>query len=550
MPTAAQYGMSTPVGTDLISTGDDDITKNANAAAVVFTRLEAGNIIPQPIPEGTNLDDLRTTGWYYVRLTNVAATITNRPPGIGDGPFMLRVVTTPFNQTTQTYYGYTGLAAGVYSRQTGNSTGTVFIQWVRQGGGGTVTGSGLAGIANMLRVQEFRDFYGKISTNGTGAIALRFDHGLTNFNSKIRPLLEARNLKYSLALSSRNFNAGENAGVTAAMVDSWGLAEVWNHGANSHLDQSSVAGLTDQIVTGKAELQAALPSKKIWGYAVPGTGGTGQGGFGGGDTPESFYTTGAGDLILTNHAVSTGAFPGTARRVMDGTVRQGQAHFTIEAQTVARIKTEIDQAILNRTGNQLMMHPSLLDTAGYITTAQLTEVLDYIVSKRSAGSLVVLSPYEMMVADARPGIKFSQAAGRTVTAWDYINNREQVIYGDTGFRDVTSLGAEINAGTVRVRRTGNMAYVLINGAAKANLSTSPTLLKLPVGFTPTFTHVDLGDMHIYANPASARLFIQTTGNIDALNGSDATGVYKACAYPTSDPWPLVLPGVAAGAFPS
>lgn len=47
-----------------------------------------------------------------------------------------------------------------------------------------------------------------------------------------------------------------------------------------------------------------------------------------------------------------------------------------------------------------MLHPSQLDAAGNLTTAQFTEVLDYIVAKRTAGELVTLSPYEMAVADA------------------------------------------------------------------------------------------------------------------------------------------------------
>lgn len=547
MTTAAQYGMTTPIGNDWISEGDDAISKNANATAVVLTRLEAGEIKPQPIPENTDLNTLRTTGWYYVRLTSVAGTITNRPPGIGDGPFMLRVVTTPFNQSTQTYYGYTGTAAGVFSRQTGNAEGTVFIQWSRMsGGGGTVAGSGIAGIANKLRVQEMMDYYGPISTNGKGAIALRFDHGLANFNTKIRPLLEARNIKYSLALSARNFGAGENAGVTAAMVNGWALAEVWNHGANQHQDESSVSGLTDQIVTGKAELEAALPNKKIWGYAVPGTGGSGQGGFGGGATPESFYATGAGDLILTNHAVSTGAFPGTARRIMDGTVRQGMAHFTIEAQTVDRAKIEIDNAIANRTGNQLMMHPSLIDTAGYLTTAQLTEVLDYIVTKRNAGTLVVLSPYEMMLADARLPIKVEQTVGRTVKIWDYVNGRDQLIYGDTGLRNISSQ-PNVNSGTINIRRT-DTGISLSLFSVKLNGTGTVTLANIfPPGFWPDqWQEASTSPM---AEEGPSLTMRAASGDL-IIYGVAANSVIRGTVrFDTFNSWPASLPGTAVGSIP-
>lgn len=408
-PTAGDYVKSSDVASKLAKhletlalTADQAITKGVAAG---IAPVLSGVVVPKPVPRGSDLLTLGP-GWWYVRISEStnpdigsSDSMINKPPNVGNSPFLMSKVVSPFGHATITWYGYSGTSNGVYENHTGNSAHTAWVGW-RRLDNENVNASGLAGIANALRVQEFRDAIGPVTTNGRGAVALRFDHGLSNFDAVIRPLLEARGIPYSLALSARNFNAGENAGVTASMVNSWNsLCEVWNHGANSHQDESSVAGLTDQIVKGKEELQAALPNKKIWGYAVPGTGGTGQGGFNGGATVEQFYNTLAGDLILTNHAVSSGSMPGTSRRVIDGRVRQGQAHFTIEAQTVARIKTEIDAAISSRIGSQLMMHPSLLNTTGYLTTAQLAEVLDYVVAKRDSGELVVLSPYQMVVAN-------------------------------------------------------------------------------------------------------------------------------------------------------
>ncbi|AYN56967.1 minor tail protein [Arthrobacter phage Atraxa] len=400
MTTAAQYGMSTPVGTDLIRDGDDAITKNANATAVVLTRLEEGKFKPQPIPEGADLNTI-ADGFYFSRSASLTATISNRPVGLGDAPFDFESRTSKeggFSYKVQGFSGYSGSGSGYFKRNTSNSTGSAFIPW-RRLDNETAPPVGTAGAANPLRQQKMRDYYGPIGTGGLGVVSMRFDHGLANFNSKMRPALEARSMEYALVLSARNFNAGENAGVSGATVAGWALAEVWNHGANQHQDESSIAGLTDQIATGKKELELAVPGKPIWGYAVPGTGGTGQGGFGSGATAEAFYETAAGDLILTHHAVSTGAWAGTARRPMDGNIRQGMAHFTMEAQTVARIKTEIDSAISGKQGLTLMMHPSLIDTAGYLTTAQFVEVLDYLVAKRTAKQVLVLSPYKMALAN-------------------------------------------------------------------------------------------------------------------------------------------------------
>src|SRR5699024_1268030 len=103
---------------------------------------------------------------------------------------------------------------------------------------------------------------------------------------------------------------------------------------------------------------------------------------------------------LQNHAVASGYLPGTRIRPLDGTIRDGQGHFTIDGMTVADIKGYVDAAIAQRGGLQLMLHPSQLDAAGKMTTAQFVEVLDYVVAKRDAGELVTLSPYEMAVADS------------------------------------------------------------------------------------------------------------------------------------------------------
>lgn len=268
------------------------------------------------------------------------------------------------------------------------------------------TTGGYAGLVHQVREDEFTQTMGVVSTGGKGAVALRFDHGLANFDTKIRPLLEARNLPYSLVLNSRAWGLAENAGVDAGVVNHWvnqGLAEVWNHGTD-HSDHP-VEELEEVIAQGKAELEAQLPAAKIWGFAPAGVGAGGYGGFNGGPTPESFGTT-AGGLILEHHAVAAGYIPGTAHRVLDGRPRIGSAHYTLDtaaATSSAGPRTQINAAISNKTGLQLMMHPSALDGSGRVTTEILTEVLDYIVAKRDADQIKVLSPYQLTIANAQIG---------------------------------------------------------------------------------------------------------------------------------------------------
>jgi hypothetical protein len=262
-----------------------------------------------------------------------------------------------------------------------------------------------AALANMLRVADFTYRRGGIwKTNGLPVVSFRVDHGLNNWNNKLRGPHEARGIPYGLALNSRSWTVAENDTVTPAMVNAWvtaGLCEIWNHGANGHTDQTTEAGIVDTVVNGLAELREQIPAAQIDGWIVPGVGGTGFNGFVNGSTPEKFYTTLVGRLILKYHAVSTGAFPGTYRRILDGQIRQGQSHFGMESRTPAEIIAEIQLAQTNKRGLQLMIHPSLVDQPGYITTAQYVEVLDFVKAEVTAGRLLAKGMYDLLLADAR-----------------------------------------------------------------------------------------------------------------------------------------------------
>lgn len=547
--TPAQLGMVTPTGTDLISQGDNAITKNAQVTADWIGRLLNGEVELIELTGGEDLNNFRTPGRYILRLASTAGPILNLPPWItAQNVFYLRVIAHTigaFEYVMQDFSGLSdgsaGISSGYYRRNTSGASGALWIPWRRLDNDVAVANGG-AGNANRLRVQEFIDAMGPVTTNGLGAIGLRFDHGLANLNAKLRAALEARGLLYCVALSSRGWNVPENSGVTPSMVDSWVGCEVWNHGAGpNHNDASDLQTLTDQIVKGKEELQAQLPNKKIWGFIPPGVGGTNYGGFNGGPSPEAFYGTLAGQLILENHAVSAGAFPGTAYRPLDGTVRQGMAHAGLETRTVASAKSIIDTAIANKTGLQLMTHPSRLDEPGYHTTAQVIEILDYIVAKRDAGELAVLSPYQMMVADSSQKVIVKETAGRTVSVWDYLNQREQLIYGDSGERDISALLAGA-AGRVTVSREGPMVHLSLEGVAPST-SNSGLILTLPPGFRPA-TRKDFTMPATTAAAAWRSTYIFTSGGLGIWSPSTADNYRFYISFRTSEPWPTSLPGVA------
>lgn len=263
-----------------------------------------------------------------------------------------------------------------------------------------------AALTNALLVEDWSRRRGGRKRIATGAVALRFDHGLANFNSKLRPLLEARNLPYSLALNAGNWANAENTGVTKEMVNSWvqgGLCEIWNHSL-THNSTSSEATWRNEIVGGLNQLRTDLPAAQIDGWAVPSLQGIGyvhpDGTYLMGSTVEEYYNTPAGRLILATHAVATGYIPNTYQRVLDGVPRQSQLHWTFDKSTLAQIQGFIATTESQKRGLQLMLHPSLVDTADHITTATVTAILDHIVAERDAGRLTVLGPYDLMLADA------------------------------------------------------------------------------------------------------------------------------------------------------
>lgn len=406
---AENAGWTMPEGTDNISGGDDAIRANAVKAKAAIDPLAARKALPYiDLLTGQDLNDMRTPGRYRANNQTLARTILNRPAG-QDQPFVCIVDSTSgglISQNLRELYNPAGIKE--YARATSaiSPVPYPFGAWKDLTPASTALPVAWnSGAANELLRQDFtRSRGGKKATAGLGVFGIRFDHGLANTESIALPLCQARGIVPSIALISRAWDNPENAGVTPAIVDGWvaaGDVEIWNHGALGHVDATTPAQQYDSIVNGLSELRAQLPSARIDGWVVPGTGSLpAYGGFDNGQNVQAFYNTEAGRLILEHHAVSTGYITGTHQMILDGTVRQGGHQFTIDSQTLATFQVEVDYAIANGTGLQVMLHPSQIDLAGKITTATLTAMLDYVVAKRAAGELLTMSPYDMHLADS------------------------------------------------------------------------------------------------------------------------------------------------------
>ncbi|MDN4611959.1 polysaccharide deacetylase family protein [Arthrobacter burdickii] len=249
---------------------------------------------------------------------------------------------------------------------------------------------------------------GTIRTAGAAPVCMIFDHGLYNFKNIVLPLLRARGLASTLAINSRMYAAGaantfENRETTFAEIDAWTVAdkvEIANHGATHRAGTLTEAEAQDDIVNGLKELQAALPSKRILTWVQPAIE---YPGFNNGATTANWTDTESGKLIYQHHAAATGTMRAVNQPQIprDGNIVQGAYGVWLDAaSSVATIKTQITAAATAHRGIILRHHPKSIDGGStLITTAELTDLLDFLKAEQDAGHIRVLTFGQWSIAD-------------------------------------------------------------------------------------------------------------------------------------------------------
>lgn len=266
---------------------------------------------------------------------------------------------------------------------------------------------GALGSAAQLsqRIDEIRRGKGGvIGTSGKPAIALRIDHQLDPFIAKVQPLLKARSIPYAIGLVSRSVGnpAAAYEPTTATWADVRNLVmneggEIWCHSA-THSDGTS---FYDEIVTSKAEIESH--GIRVMGWQQPGAPATYS------HQSINAMDNEAGRLIRANYGLFETYIPGTVYRTLPTNGAWGHDHRTIDALTLASAQSDLDKAIQYGFGLEFMLHPLNLDLAGYMTTATLTSFLDYLVTKRDAGLIEILTPSGLAFADPGSSRRFQLA---------------------------------------------------------------------------------------------------------------------------------------------
>lgn len=239
---------------------------------------------------------------------------------------------------------------------------------------------------------------GSIGTGGLGAVALRWDHW-TDFSPPLIEINRAHGVPWSWAHYSLQ-QVRDGHAMSWEQIQQIALehgVELWGH-SQTHSDTTTTEGFVREILTSRDELQAALPASVIEGFAIPGVGGTLWNGFTPTTTIEHFTGTEAGRLVLDGYAVSTGHIR-PHERVLDGVLRQGLVHYTIERWTAAQTIEVIETARDTATGVSLMLHPHRVGTDGYLPLADYEQIVAFIAAERDADRLLPLTLGGLTIAD-------------------------------------------------------------------------------------------------------------------------------------------------------
>ena len=148
---------------------------------------------------------------------------------------------------------------------------------------------------------------------------------------------------------------------------------------------------------------------------------------------------------------------------------------------------------------------------------------------------------------ARPTTRIDQTAGRAAYTWDYLNNREQLVYGDTGRRNISSSIPTAVSGSVILARQGYTVMLILADFLDSSPNTNVNWNGIiPIGFRPSnWIYMPI--------PSSRTMTIQNGGNVTCVSGgvTPNTVVYQGClTWRTEEAWPTTLPGTALGTIPN
>lgn len=144
---------------------------------------------------------------------------------------------------------------------------------------------------------------------------------------------------------------------------------------------------------------------------------------------------------------------------------------------------------------------------------------------------------------AQTSQRVDTTAGRAIYSWDYVNNQEQLIYGDTGRRDIASLFTDSwIVSSAQIRRNGPMVELNVS-ANRTFAGGITTFLTIPTGFRPANTINKLNG----EGSLKHGIIIGSGDGLVRLD-MDVNAIRWYLTWMTGDSWPTTLPGTPVGSI--
>ncbi len=193
----------------------------------------------------------------------------------------------------------------------------------------------------------------------------------------------------------------------------------------------------------------------------------------------------------------------------------------------------------------------VMQMQGYLLFQEYTPIMG------EATGVPVFYRREYVAGTWRPWRSYSssrvdQTAGRAIYQWDSLNSRDQLVYGDTGWRDVSSSLVNGASGTLQVRRVGYEVIVKGFNIILPN-PTNYGFYTFPSGF--------IGDDKLFIgreNMVSGLIAAFQMGSVlscmtglsgGTVNNTDHRYGFTESSFTASE-WPTTLPGTAVGSIPN
>lgn len=149
-------------------------------------------------------------------------------------------------------------------------------------------------------------------------------------------------------------------------------------------------------------------------------------------------------------------------------------------------------------------------------------------------------------------VTIDNTVGRRAFAWDAANSRQQMIYGDTGFRSITSLANGFVSGAITLRIKGGWAQMIFDDCRFSFTGTQHDIfLAGTSGITSVVPLTGLGQGVLEStSDGGCRITAFSSGRV-AIYGTSSNGFFTGSVmWATDRPWPTSLPGTPIGTIPT